>query len=98
MALMSKATKRVELTHEPGQWIDVRLPSFYMVQHTADLTYDWPKLFESCIKAWSYEEPVTPENILELDVSTVSLLIEELFPSIQTEEDIKKNSRPSRKR
>lgn len=32
MPLTSKTIKRVELLHDPPHWIDVRMPSFLMVQ------------------------------------------------------------------
>lgn len=53
--------------------------------------YDWQTLLRACILAWSYEEPITPENIAELTEDVVTLLLAELFP-VESKEDRKKGS------
>ncbi len=77
--LTNKVLTRVELPQEPGEWIEVRAPSFFIVQDCiGDEGTDWLKMFVKCITAWSYPDEVTPDNISELDTGTVTLLIGQL--------------------
>jgi hypothetical protein len=119
MALTNRVTKRVDLVHEPGQWVDIRMPSLAILDAAKviglhrmlesvkglDLSqfermqskpqesdpgsgYDWQTLLGACVVAWSYGEPVTPENIRELDEATVKALLALLVP-LDTEADRK---------
>lgn len=121
MALMHKVAKRIDLEHEPGAWIEARLPSqsilerarqaqsrkaiqmmagidlslfrgFSTVERTEDAPeYDWLTLLQSCIVAWSYPDPVTAENIAELDAVSVAAVMAALLP-IETEAQRKNGS------
>jgi hypothetical protein len=50
-------------------------------QANSEPDYDWQTLLTACITAWSYEEPVTPANIAELDKVTVDAVIAVLVSS-----------------
>lgn len=111
MALTNRVVKRIDLAHEPGQWLEVRLPSMAILDrarqarsrqamemmagmdlsHFRDLRpqeptasaepdYDWQTLLASCLLAWSYDAPVTPENVAELDLATVRAALAVLVP------------------
>lgn len=56
--------------------------------------YDWQLLFAECFLAWSFEEPVTKENIAQLDAASVNYLLAKLFP-VETVEERKKGSNNS---
>ena len=118
--ITSKATKRVDLPHEPGEWIDVRMPSLNILNRArqtqsrgaielmqgvdmallntfgdrADVAaprersaeYDALTLLKGCITAWSYPEPLSYENIDELDEETVSAVVAVLLPPVVEEE------------
>lgn len=77
--LTSKVTTKIELPHEPGQWIEVKQPSIRDAIDVAQAEGDsWLPLLKQCIISWSYEEPVTPENIADLDTDTAWLIIDAL--------------------
>lgn len=111
MALTNLATKRVDLPHEPGQWLTVRMPSLHILDDAkqaqarkafqlmagVDLSqlkglnsdrpaqagpdYDWLTLLRRCVTAWSYPEPLTPDNLAELDAETVQVVMAALLPA-----------------
>ena len=112
MPLTHKITRKFELPNEPGEWVEVRLPSLAILDRarearsrkaiqmmagidfsqlksftpegqtaTWDATYDWQTLLIDCILAWSYPDPLTRENIGELDEVTVKLLVNVLVPA-----------------
>lgn len=58
--------------------------------------YDIPTALNIAIKGWSYSEPVTPENIAELDHVTEEFLVKHLLPQPESEEDLKNGHEPSR--
>ena len=118
MALTHRGTKRIDLEHEPGQWLDVRMPSLAILDRARvaqmrrtiemmsgldiaalkDLQsdnqtsnapdYDWLTLLGACVTAWSYDEPVTPANVAELDGVTVKAVLAALLP-VETEDERK---------
>ncbi len=110
MALTHKITQRIELAREPGQWVQVRMPSMAIKEAAREARmkraiamvqdmdlgklrslqaeqnqdsgpeYDWQTILVGCITAWSYPEPVTAENVADLDEHTVDVLMAELLP------------------
>lgn len=109
MALTHKITQRIELAREPGQWVQLRMPSMAIKEAAREARmkraiamvegldlaklrslqaeqtdsgpdYDWRTLLAACITAWSYPEPVTAENVADLDEHTVDVLMAELLP------------------
>ena len=80
MAITSKLTRRVELPHEPGEWIEVRMPSLRILHGAQD--EDQYKgmmcMLSACITGWSYDEPVTEDNVWELDPKTAGVVLGEL--------------------
>ncbi len=50
--------------------------------------YDWQTLLQECVTAWSYAEPVTAENVAELDEPSVAAVLAVLLPR-ETEADRK---------
>lgn len=123
MALTHRTNRHIELPHEPGAWVEVRMPSLDILDRArearlkrvfgmmagVDLTtlqgmrneqpqqqseqseYDWQTLLGACITAWSYPEPATRENIVELDALTVQVIVDVLIPHV-TEADRKNGS------
>ena len=90
MALTSKIEIKVDLPHEPGEWITLRMPSVSMMagldlEQAIESTIT---VLQQCVKAWSYAEPVTPDNVADLDLETVRVLEAVLF---RRDEDERKN-------
>lgn len=77
MALIDpKATRRFEIPHEPGAWVELRPLTARLV---ADIQRDVASQGQQAILlevvrrtlvAWSYDVPVTLENIDRLDFTT----------------------------
>lgn len=91
MALTSQQTKRLELPHEEGAWIEVRMPSIGIMQRVRQWTDENGgagsgfaqigaaiMLAHECIKAWSYDAEITLENVSDLDTETLRFLETEL--------------------
>jgi hypothetical protein len=53
------------------------------------LDYDLQALLEAGIVRWSYEEPVTPENISALDEETAQYIARQLLPKPTKREALK---------
>ena len=51
--------------------------------------YHWFTLLQRCLVEWSYLEPLTPENIKELDQATVEYLVGQLVHQESAEEEKK---------
>ena len=111
--LTHRLIKRVELEHETGAWVEVRMPSFSILERAREVrsrkamalmsgvdlqalkglssdveqqaapadAYDRAVLLQACMVAWSYAEPLTPDNVAELDEQTVGAVIAVLLPS-----------------
>lgn len=82
--LTSKVVRRVDLEKEPGEWVEVRMPSMLILdqvfsQKESSVGYGWNYLLEQCVLRWSYKEKVTPENIADLDQATVQQITAVLF-------------------
>lgn len=81
MALINpQHTRRLEIPHEEGQWVEIRPVTAGQV---ADLQKDSEqetsasiaiRTLEGCIVAWSYDAPVSVESLRELDYGTFSWL------------------------
>lgn len=113
MVLTHHVIKHIDLGHEPGEWIEVRLPSLDIKERGHDAwlrktvdrmsgmdfsrlatvpsperderddsgpSYDWQTMLQACVVAWSYADPVTPENVIELDDQTVNAVMAVLVP------------------
>lgn len=89
--------KRVDLPHDPGEWVEVKKPSYKAIMEYQGSEFDSLVLIKSCIERWSYPEECTPENIEQLIPETVRLLVNELIWKLDEEEE-KKDSRRSTKR
>lgn len=78
----ARKRKRLDIPHEPGQWIEVQrlawseMPSFQL--RVSDLHGYIAAAFKSAVVAWSYPEPVTPEHLACLDDTTAGWLYVEL--------------------
>ena len=88
--LTSKHLVRIDLPHEPGEWIEAHKPSIAMLLMEEVTTVT---LLQQCITAWSYPDPVTPENIADLDVQTAQVVAQALGTT--PEADTKNSSAPS---
>ena len=97
--LTSKHIKQIDIPNEPGEWVKVRMPSLGIIQGAqrhapGDVTdqdvrasYAVIPLLQACVLSWSYEEPVTPENVADLDPQTAAALVNALMA-----EDDRKNA------
>lgn len=93
MALTSQDIKRLDLPHEPGQWVDLRMPSLRMLHQMSKLDDSYEsmvQLIASCVTGWSYDTPVSPESVWDLDAETAAVIGKALNPS--KTEDEEKNS------
>lgn len=70
--LTHKIVRRIELEHEPGAWIEARSPSVAIMAQAHEAPSVLIATLQACILAWSYEDPVTPENVAELDPETAT--------------------------
>ena len=82
MALVKKQNKRIQHPTEPEAWFEVRLPlsagdlaSMHSDGTSIAMSLD---LAAEVIKAWSYPEPVTLENVRDLDVDTFVWLSQQI--------------------
>lgn len=123
-------TQRIELPHEPGQWVEVRALSGLQLDTSRDARllkavhlaremgpalqapladqetraavieaardplndYDRRALLHAGIIAWSYDAPVTLDNIDDLDDETMTVVARALLPPQRTEADRKNGS------
>jgi len=129
--LTNTVTQTLELPHEPGTTITVRMLSGEQLKAARqvkvkqslqtivdlqglDLTqlqtaaaesakdleadplaeYDVRTLVHAAVVAWSYAEPVTPENVSALDEVTQDYIAREAIPATRSEAD-RKNGRAS---
>lgn len=93
MALTSHDVKRLDLPHEPGQWVDIRMPSLRMLHEMSKIEDSYEgmvKLIASCVTAWSYGDDVTEADVWDLDAETAGVIGKALNPS--KTEDEEKNS------
>ena len=77
MALTSRVTKRLELPHEPGEWVDIRMPSLrdlHEMQKLDDTYAGMVKLISQCVVGWSYEADVTEDTVWDLDAETAGYI------------------------
>ena len=94
MAITSLQRHKLDLPHEPGEWIELRQPSYFMFEKAwlDEGGMDWGIIFDQCILAWSYPVAVTPEYIRDLDAATVHALIQDMRLDHEPEADQKKDS------
>lgn len=78
MALISSNdTKRLDIPHEPGQWVEVRpLTAGDIEGLTAEGSQVKVSIeaLAAIISGWSYAEPPTIENVRRLDLDTFTWL------------------------
>jgi hypothetical protein len=83
MLLTNDCTKRFDIPHEPGEWVEIRRLSGYQT-HTlidakatlADDPVNWAyRWMEACVVVWSYAEPVSPDTLKRLDAATSIWLV-----------------------
>lgn len=96
MALINSSnTKRLDIPHEPGQWVEVRPLTAGDIE---GLSVDGSQVkvsieaLAAIISAWSYDEPVSLENVRRLDLDTFTWLgAEALKVSGVRDDETKKN-------
>lgn len=97
MALVDK-TKivRIELPHEPGGWIELHPMSSGDLANLPDDPYAaMLKMLQRIVTTWSYDVPVTPDNVLLLDVETVNELAVHVRAMSGVKTDAEKNDSSS---
>lgn len=92
--LTNRVTRRIDLPHEPGQWVEARMPSMMIMAQARTaarlagvddfdaFTYA-NHLLRACVTGWSYEAEVTAENIDEIDDTTAALVIGEITGTVE---------------
>lgn len=93
----SKVVKRVDVPNDPGQWIEVRMPSLEILADAdrAEGNYETTILMlQKCITAWSYKDAITPELVADLSFDVAKKLRDVLW-EVPTEEEQKNSSAPS---
>jgi hypothetical protein len=95
LALISvDQVKRLDVPHEPDQWIEVRpvtagdLGMLEAGQSMVKLTLE---AMSTLIKGWSYPEPATRESVNRLDVDTFIWLSKEIMTFSGVRDDAEKN-------
>lgn len=81
-------TKRLEIPHEPGEWIEVRRlsgsqeSSAFTDQKTGKartIEESMAELFSRAVVAWSYDAPTVKASYMALDAVTRDWLIEQIM-------------------
>lgn len=83
----ARARKRLDVPHEPGQWVEIQrlafmeLPALKPSQSPADTMLDLMAGSDGrppTVAAWSYDMPVTRESVSWLDPETARWLYHEI--------------------
>lgn len=75
MALVRKTLIKLDIPHEPDQWVELELPlSGGNYENGISLS----EIVSSAITAWSYDIPVTPANVAGQDPATYNWLLSEV--------------------
>lgn len=99
MALIDpKETRRVDIPHEPGEWVELRpitardLANLQRAVIGVTLTQaeNTTRILATCLTAWSYAFPITIENLERLDYQTHNWLDNELLLTSGHREDEEK--------
>lgn len=99
MALVDKKTQRerIEIPHEPGEWIELTPLTFGDKRALAELkgvesvTY----LVRATVAAWSYKVPPSPENIDLLDAETSDWIAQIVAEKVARDPKAQKPEPPS---
>lgn len=79
MALVSRlAAKRVEIPHEPGQWMEFKPPSWGVVKALKE-DGGGEGLLLAGITAWSYGPEVSEAMVADLDMRTLTWAVGEVM-------------------
>ena len=97
MAIIKKQVVRLEHPEEEGVWVDLRLPLQFsdteqMRQDSLNKLGMLVEILPAMIEAWSYDEPVTTENVRALDMPTGMWLAREVFSQSGLRDDDEKNA------
>lgn len=96
MALVVRHTKRVAHQTEPDTWFELRVPlsvgDLASVGDVASQAEAKIATVTLALKAWSYPEPLTPENVRELDGLTFNWLLEQVFDQSALDDETKNAS------
>jgi len=99
ITLLTGATKRIDIPHEPGEWVEIRMLSWRQVESIRQAAADDEEMvgltFETGIVAWSYDEPVSVETIGRIDSVTAAWIATILTTGQGTEADRKNGSASS---
>lgn len=98
MAFKSDAKpERIEIPHEPGQWIELIPPSGGDLRDLSGLeSYEYSfGLAARMITRWSYERDITIENIADLDAHTIGWLAPVLREHMNVRDDEEKKESSS---
>lgn len=93
MALCSLTTRKLDIPHEPGQWVEIRPLSTAALREAIkqaleavkgddmDREYGYEltaRMLRVAVVSWSYEPPPGPDTIADLDLRTTRWLADEL--------------------
>lgn len=99
MALVVRHTKRVQHQTEPDTWFELLVPlsvgDLAKSGNAANAAEVKIAAVATALKAWSYPEPLTPENVRELDAETFNWLLEQVFDQSTLDDETKNASSAS---
>jgi len=101
LALVTKQLKRIEHPTEPDAWAVIRVP--LSAGDLAGVHVDGTgiavslELMASVVKEWSYDAPVSPETVGNLDLDTFLWINQEITAAsgIRSDEEKKDSDSPS---
>jgi hypothetical protein len=80
LVLIIKETKRIDIPHEAGAWVEISVPfsvgDMEAIGGAENVAQAKVRAVERALKGWSYSEPVTPDNVRRLDIQTFQWLYE----------------------
>lgn|GEM_PF-5362252 len=95
--LVEKSIRRFEHPKEPGAWFELEGPlsagDLSAVGNSTDLSDVKFRLLTHVLRGWSYDTPISPETVGQLDVETFNWLTEQVFAQPEAVE-----ANPGRKR
>lgn len=96
MALITKQDRRISPPHEPESWFTVTVPldagDLADMGDAGNLAQVKIAGVTKALKAWSFPEPVSVDNIRRLDVATFNWLTTQIFEASTLSDDEKNAS------
>lgn len=96
MALIRNQGDRYDVPHEPGEWIEIR-PLKASDERLIQADYPTPidrelALLKAIIVGWSYDAPLEPEAVEDIDRDTLHWLDQTVLPPLLARSDEEKKA------